>query len=231
MRAFSVGRLSVLAFVAGSIVAISSPVSHANPSVRCRPKHKVNTLLRTRQDWVWAYTGVEEVPGNGSNVYACSFRFGRVWSLTPYNGGQGCPGPGAEPCETAGAYALSGRFVAWAQDYTSPIEQETSVAVLDLRTGKLRRNTHSGTPAPVYPGVSQTADPYVDKTVVKADGSVAWVNTDDYSRPAIHEVWKDDRTGKHRLDRSSAIDPHSLTRTGSTITWVDGGMSRSARLH
>jgi hypothetical protein len=70
----------------------------------------------------------------------------------------------------------------------------------------------------------------VPDLVVKDNGSVAWIESADYSANPPPQVRKVDRLGNVVLDSGPDIDPLSLTLRGSTLRWKKGGVIQTATL-
>ncbi len=73
----------------------------------------------------------------------------------------------------------------------------------------------------------------VTDLVLKPNGSVAWIvdRLAFMGSPHTIDVVAVDSTGRRLLDSGLAVDPTSLTLTGSTLTWRKGGATKSATLN
>jgi hypothetical protein len=72
----------------------------------------------------------------------------------------------------------------------------------------------------------------LDALVLKRDGAVAWISdSQSIVRPGKEvEVVKHDSAGQKLLDSGGGIQPTSLRLQGSTVSWVNAGVKRSAAL-
>ena len=101
-----------------------------------------------------------------------------------------------------------------------------SIKVLDLRDGHVVA-TGAGAPGPPF------GPHLVRDLVLKENGSVAWtVGRGSFGDPGYfaQELWVRDGQGERLLDSGAGLDPTSLTLTDSTLTWINGGVVRSATL-
>ncbi len=128
----------------------------------------------------------------------------------------------------AGPVALGGALAAYGLSAYGVDTVGASVAVRRLTDGKQLKQLPATT-APLRPEFFQS----VGSIVVKADGAVAWIGSAGSviggQRTDI-EVHRSDARGQALLASGSAIDPGSLRRHGSTLTWRDGSATRSAKL-
>lgn len=73
----------------------------------------------------------------------------------------------------------------------------------------------------------------IGSVVVRPDGAVAWIGTQHSiagGRGTVLEVHASSTAGDRVLESGSAIDATSLRLRGTTLTWVDGGVTRHATL-
>lgn len=144
-------------------------------------------------------------------AYGCFYRTRRTISL----GGQ----VASEPPHEASAFdfVLSGRFVAVDETECEPAGCSGSIAITDLKSGRVRRS------ASVEGGAGGNAQ----RMVVKPNGSVAW------TRPfnGELEVVKLDAGGETVVDRGDGVDVESLALAGSILYWTNGGVPRSTTLN
>jgi hypothetical protein len=69
---------------------------------------------------------------------------------------------------------------------------------------------------------------------LKENGALAWtVARGSWADPqfSARELWVSDAQGRRMLDRGPGLDTQSLTLSGSTLTWVNDGQTRSATLN
>jgi hypothetical protein len=62
--------------------------------------------------------------------------------------------------------------------------------------------------------------------VLSPSGAVAWV----IYRAGTYELRVYDKAGERVLDSSASIVPGSLQLSGSTLSWTDGGVTRSGQI-
>jgi hypothetical protein len=126
----------------------------------------------------------------------------------------------------AGPFALAGRDVAYGATSCGIDFSSTEVIVESLVNGSTLRNA----PATKTSLVEQEGG--VQSLVLKADGSVAWIATEQSlgNRRRLRQLFKDDQTGLELLDSGLGVLPSSLTLRGSRLTWRDAGTSRHATL-
>jgi hypothetical protein len=128
-------------------------------------------------------------------------------------------------------FALKGRYVAYNNHITDDIPSSYAVVVMSLRSGGFKHITAA---------LADHRAASATDLALKRDGSVAWIacpegiptQTCDPEQIAEvgFQVWKNDRAGVRQLDRGMEIDPKSLRRRGSHISWLNGGVRRTAKL-
>lgn len=102
-----------------------------------------------------------------------------------------------------------------------------SVEVVDVRTGSRKKlaQVHS---------LEAEAPPMILDLELKQTGAVGWIATAQRDRndpsTAVTEVWAADRAGQRMLDSGPGIDGTSLTLSGSTLSWRNGSVRRSATI-
>jgi hypothetical protein len=138
----------------------------------------------------------------------CMFRSRMHVQLAAGSGWYGEP-------ETISIVRLAGPYASYVLTRPNATEAESSMVVTDLRAGAR---------ATFVALVEVLGD------VLTPTGTVAWLghNSDD-PYPAL-SVRTLNASGSTLLDRSPDIDPHSLQLSGSTLTWLDDGVQRSATL-
>jgi hypothetical protein len=125
-------------------------------------------------------------------------------------------------------------------------DDDTYINVIDLRTGEFPAGFTSKGP-PFAVSRPNTYDGKVGSVKLKRNGAIAWIAcrtrvnpVADYGDPrpscvragAFDEVHKLDAGADDPklLDQGRSIDPRSLRRHGSKITWTNDGRRRSATL-
>jgi hypothetical protein len=138
------------------------------------------------------------------------------------------------------ALSLSGTVVGWAEQVLLDVNEGpfvTLIRVKDLaHPESFVRDVPAGSASLLKVGSLRA----------RANGAVAWIacREPDHSNPRglfsptcerpghLDRVYKLDSGSDQRvtLDSGRAIDPHSLRRQGSKISWLDGGRLRHATL-
>ncbi len=200
--------LLVVALPAGSAPAGRSPKPVCGPA-------DAKTLVQGRRARVYVVgTRLERADG-GAYGYACLARTrGRVLLE-----GVGCLGS-SSGCRTLGPVAVAGRFVAYAsQTYGGAYgDEHFALVVLDLRTRKVRYETHEGIPAEVQAGISDV--------VIRPTGAAAWL----WTRGGTPVVSRTPGCGPTTLAEGDDINPAALWRNGRRVFWRQAGQDRSAAL-
>jgi hypothetical protein len=162
-----------------------------------------------------------------ATVGGCLFRVGRSWPL-----GTGDCAP--YECEWFWSVVFAGRLVGYSYNHVQGDDRcRYRVRVIDLKTGELRRSLVPGklySHTPAQPGGPPPCGVAALRVVLKLDGAVAWIGGDGSTDPVTYQVHRVDSRGRANLDTGPAIDPKSLRRHRSAITWTNGGVVRSARL-
>ncbi len=114
---------------------------------------------------------------------------------------------------------VAGPVVAYEKIFEGPeiVDGSDFVLVRNLVTGRLLHRVPAG-------------DGAVDKIVVKPDGAVAWISGSSGARTLKFGVWAADKSGVHLLDEGGGIEEHSLRLHGSTLSWLDNGVQKTAML-
>lgn len=149
------------------------------------------------------------------HVYACLFDGGERITL-----GQDYDDEGVDAPRQAGPFAAYAGVGCGISGCTSSIE------VHDLRDG--RRISQMAPTSGAVSGPNRVVD-----LELKDDASVAWSATQSEwftSAEPLREIWASDSLGRRMLDSGPGIDLTSLTLTDSTLTWINGGVQRSASL-
>jgi hypothetical protein len=125
---------------------------------------------------------------------------------------------------------LVGPFAAWAVEGCPAGPCTGSIQVRNLRTGAFAHRA-------IFPG--SPLNPYFSLFTdleLKENASFAWIATH-WAQPGSAqerlgtEVWALDGLGRRILDTGPDINPGSLRLEGSTLTWENDGVERSAALH
>jgi hypothetical protein len=134
---------------------------------------------------------------------------------------------------------LSGVFVAYERYTIYPAggagDTQTDLYVVDLRNGKVVVDEDATAPRP------QTEDRWVDRIVLKRNGSVGWISTretygvyPDFTLTyEVHRHSLDPAApGRATLDEGTDIDRESLRLSADrrAMTWTRGGQPKSAAL-
>jgi len=205
------GGLIGLALGAGLGLALAGPVSASSaPNIPCGPA-SAHTL---------ASDGAARVYSQHGRVFGCAAADQKSFRL-------GAAG-GSVDQKRVGPLALAGVDAAYGLTTSGVDTISAEVVVRRLTDGQVlhRHNAITGQlPAEFYEKVV--------RVVVKRDGSVAWtaaVGSIISHTGRQRQVEKIDQTGRRLLDHGPSIRLSSLALSGSTLTWRDGGTSRSATL-
>jgi hypothetical protein len=118
---------------------------------------------------------------------------------------------------------LAGRFVAVRSTFVSEFNSSSGLHVMDLSTGKFVTNARG------MPTSPEDEDTHVLKIVLKRNGSVAWVGSNNVA--SQFAIWKVDRTGSgpQQLDAGPRIDRLSLRLRAdrTAVVWTNDGETRS----
>lgn len=197
--------------------------------VPCRPAKGTTTIAHSAKARIFtdARTG---------NYYACLYKNGHPRVLSTIEHWE------YEMVRFSGKYVA---FVAFAES------SNAYVGVLNMSTGRRHRFHEDEEVAPIKlaPGQCPSADPncnavcpQVDSLVLKSDGGVAWIAVNfpapspstgvscGNETPPVTEVRRYDSRGLEVIGQGAGIEPASLRLHGSTLTWIDEGMSATASL-
>jgi len=134
---------------------------------------------------------------------------------------------------------LAGRYVAF-EDFLEGQDMRYTVVVFDLISGRQLHHVATG-PTPPDTGVHGFAYGIGPTTTIqlRATGAVAWIASNRYTLQPQYEVRKRDTNsargsngdlGTKLLARGPNIAPASLRLHRTTLTWIDSGESRTAKL-
>ena len=153
--------------------------------------------------------------GRGGQVFACIYSQGRTRRL---------PNQTTDDFEFVlrSTISFDGRFVAYGAGTDEPAA-DTSPSFVVVYDVKRARRTR------LADAVQNAVNSGVSSTVVKANGSVAWIGS---SLDDEHVVQRIDQEGFAELDRGPDVATTSLAkaRDERTIYWTRGGLPRSAQL-
>jgi len=197
-------------------LALTSPADAA-ASAPCRPAG-ATTIVQTQVARVYR-------AGRPRRVYGCLFRSGRVTPITT-----------RRPVDTRLTDVkprVAGRFVAFAYTWDSGAAGGDGLAVVNLATGKKRDIVLDPSTRP------DPEDVIVHDMVLTSRGSLAWiwnvVAVVGQDEPGVREVRKLERDADVRrrgvkLDEGAEVEPASLERAGTDVTWLKAGALLTAPL-
>jgi hypothetical protein len=226
MRRLGISAIFAVALLAA--VSASARGAHRRAAPRCPPRHS-HLLAADAQAQVYEAPEVGEtgVLPESLGIYGCAYGRRKHYQLgsPPANGSATGGGPSGTRLIT-----LAGRIVAY-EDYaltgqTPNAAYDDVVLVRNLGNGLLVHEVPTG-PAlePEHVGRGRAA-----AIVLKADGSVAWINGFGLN-PSRYEVHALDRSGERVLASGPDVAPHSLALAGNTLYWTQGGKPFSASLN
>lgn len=223
--------LIALALAAIAPAAASSPATTS----KCAP-HGSRTLVQNAKARVYTVRDAGGAEDRDYTTYGCAFASGKRRSLDAPND--------LTDAYSSPAIKLSGTTVGWATDFCGPNSCDTGVGASDL-TKDDPGGDLGGNPA----GPKHHRAVKVGSLAVKRDGALAWIacprhNADSSTyglgsrRPnCVHAGDRDwvmllgaTEPHAHVLDSGRGIDPSSLRRHGSMISWLHDGKRRSATL-
>lgn len=117
---------------------------------------------------------------------------------------------------------LAGRYAAFSE--TSGHEEANATHVRVFKLGSGHETIKDAIWPTGWPGCA--CDWKTDALVLTGRGFVAWSATFEYA-PDNKVVMAHDSTGARQLDSGAGIDANSLTRSGNSVSWTDGGAPRS----
>ncbi|MGH2851650.1 MAG: hypothetical protein ACRDLP_13650 [Solirubrobacteraceae bacterium] len=136
-------------------------------------------------------------------------------------------GPSSGPATRVGVYALAGRYAGTDVVQMGVDTLSSTVFVTDLGSGGTVATAAATTP-------ENRAESFTSVSALKvtSSGALAWIGR----RSAVgvpkatFEVHTLRGGSNHLLATSTAIAPHSLALKGSTLSWSQGGRTRTARM-
>jgi hypothetical protein len=176
---------------------------------------------------------IYEPPGSRTQVgepivYGCLVSNGKSIKLSPLPRASGWRAP-----RMFGPFALDGPWAAGlAIQAKGRDTRRNSVVARNLRSGEMKSClVGTGHHSPRSIGS-------VTSIALKQNGSFAWAGQARIGQSAEtgrqfppREVVACDSDGEQLLDSGLGVDLHSLSLQGSTLTWTDGGETRSATIH
>lgn len=210
MAKLAVGLIAASACVVAMGSGLNSPSAEAR--ARCGSEGS-RTILKTSQVRVFRKRG---------RTFACRYRTHRAFRLGDL--------PPFEDLLKVEQIEVAGRFVGYELAFRGRTDSFSEVTVIDLASGR-RRSTGSDAEVLNLPEETSGAEFGVTDLQLAPSGAVAWINRNVYLRPPRYEVLKSDSDGTRVvLDTGVAIDPKSLSRTDSKVSWVKDGQAQSASL-
>jgi hypothetical protein len=201
-----------VAFVVAAAMACAMTASApaaAHEEIPCRPGPGTTTIAHSKHARIFE-------DGRNQNDYACLYSNGHPRLLSPSEH-YGYP-----------IVRFAGPYVAFVP--TTRSAREGSVWVMDLRSG------HKHSYVEVQPAEENAICGEAVSLVLKSDGAIAWTARNylegcPHAPPATVEVRVHDRHGLRILESAPGIVPTSLHISGSTVSWVNSGTTRTATLY
>lgn len=229
----ALARRLTLALVASALAALSgpdaslgqpatqdSPVASQARAKPCRPKGST-TVKKSRLARIYELGSIGNVP----DFYGCLYSRNKSYVIGERN-----------YCDVGrvGNFRLAGRYEAYTIPFCDIDVLTEQVRVVDLETGQQLVATSSSPSLNLIVGIGRV---YVTDMELKANGSIAWIVKLKGGPPTQEEVRKSDRKlGKGKRETSGLLDAgqqiasRSLTRDGSTISWTNAGVEKTATL-
>jgi hypothetical protein len=200
------------------LAAIAVALSVGGPAAWSRPAHLASAACSPAGSQTLASSRSSRVYALGGKAYACLDSNGKTYKLgsaTLCIGGV-----------RAGPFALAGGDVAYGATSCGIDFSSSELIVKSLVSGRTLRRA----PATNTSLVEQEGG--VRSLVLKADGSVAWIATEQSlgNHHRLLQLFKDDKGGLKLLDSGLSVAPSSLKLRGSQLTWRRDGTSRHATL-
>lgn len=188
----------------------------------CFPKDG-HGVLRTDRARIFSRPG-------GPDFYGCLFATGRPLAI----GEEEAPDSGSGTF--LNGFRVAGPFVAYIESGSGRYEPTVDhLWLYDLRRSHDEDLATFGfLYPPPYPAPLRKVR--ITDMELKRTGATAWIHqpllADTFDSPlGPPQVMKHDRGGTASLDTGPGIDPKSLTLSGSTLTWTNGGQPRTATLY
>jgi hypothetical protein len=136
-------------------------------------------------------------------------------------------GPSSGPATRVGLYALAGRYAGTDVVQMGVDTLSSTVFVTDLGSGATVATAAATTP-------ENRAESFTSVSALRvtSSGALAWIGRRSAigASTPIYEVHTLRGRSNHLLATSTAIAPHSLALKGSTLSWTQGGRTRTARM-
>jgi hypothetical protein len=222
-------RLTAIWIVlAGMGLTMAAPVDAKLPPC---PRHRYRLLTADKVAQVYVGEVLADTEGFGfPAVFGCTYTHRRSYEL-----GKLPPSEGHAVAGGISSIALGGPMVAFEDEGVSGTIEESAerhyIVVRDLRNGHTVHRVPNGVPEVEIPldvgvGVTQVI-------VVKGDGSVAWTAHDDMRSKGrgYYDLEVLDAKGYRLVASGFTVSPTSLQLHGSTLSWLDAGVHRTAMLY
>ena len=123
-------------------------------------------------------------------------------------------------------FVLAGRVAAYLETQFGVDAGTTKLVVVDVGARRVLHAIEAGS----YVDAGLIFREAVIRFVLTSRGSVAWtVTREERGQAAVSSVWAAPRTGPPALlDSGGAIEAGSLSLSGITLSWTDGGSPRAA---
>jgi len=198
-------------------VAIPSPVLARAPKSRSRSCVGPRARVLARGPAVAVYETSARVTGTRPAIWACLA--GHAGHMTLLAGTL------LNARVSLEGFELAGHIAAYLETQRGVDTSQTNIVVVDVGARRVLRAQLAGDSGPF-------GEDWVGRFLVTSRGSVAWTSTSEERRgPAVVSVYAAPREGSSALlDRGAAIDAGSLSRSGTTLSWSDGGTVHTAPL-
>ncbi len=203
--------VSLGAFPLGSLAAPTGGSSSCGPT-------KGKSLVADRQARIYSLPGP---PTEIQRIFGCLVSTGRSRKLSPILLGR------RDSESMSAPFVLQAPWIAGAGWRLRGVDGVTLTArAVNLRTGVSKDCFVGARPGTVGRLIS---------IVLKRNGSLGWAGNGQFGppvrKPPVHEVVVCDSEGERLLDSGAGINLHSLALHGSTLTWTNAGVTRTAVLH
>jgi hypothetical protein len=203
-------RLTQSGLVVGAVLVLVGALASAAPARgSCQPAGS-HTVFANRAERVYRL---------GGRYFGCLYSVRRGVRLRA----PAPSAPGDRPARFQ-AFRTAGNFLAYVyNDFavdTTGDDWTLYIESVDLRAGRF---VHQATTARMSGCYADSVRPNVSSLVLKANGSIAWIQHPCFPDSAFVA----DRAGTRPLGDA---DPRSMTLRGSTLSWTNGGIPETATL-